>query len=161
MQIYFKALLIIIPQESWGEKLGVKEPSLSLLNRMKVLNFWTEWMQHERLQGLTENNFECLIVHLTVSNFRDADQQHYGLLAFVLSSDLGIEIGHWVKSQRILLFKILFCFNSLLQKLPHFIITIMIYMNCCLYFPVFNKQKQRKSYESVKDSIFFILLSQL
>lgn len=60
-----------------GKKLGVKEPSLSLLNRMKVLNFWTEWMQHERLQGLRENNFECLIVHLTVSNFRDADQQHY------------------------------------------------------------------------------------
>lgn len=24
-----------------------------------------------------ENNFECLIVHLTVSNFRDADPQHY------------------------------------------------------------------------------------
>lgn len=72
-----KLCLLLSPKNLGEKKLGVKEPSLSLLNRMKVLNFWTEWMQHERLQGLRENNFECLIVHLTVSNFRDADQQHY------------------------------------------------------------------------------------
>lgn len=108
-----KLCLLLSPKNLGGKKLGVKEPSLSLLNRMKVLNFWTEWMQHERLQGLRENNFECLIVHLTVSNFRDADQQHYeneymelitwsrDCWHFVLSSDLGIEIGHCVKSQRI------------------------------------------------------------
>lgn len=86
--LYVNAILIVAdlfqssayyyPLRILGEK--------NWVSKNQVYPFWIGWkfwtselnecsMNDYRV--LRENNFECLIVHLTVSNFRDADQQHY------------------------------------------------------------------------------------